>query len=67
MRDWALRLSGSVFFAVSLVHLFRVLFQIPATVGTWEVPVWVSLLAFLVSFDLSLLMWASLDKPQKNT
>jgi len=51
--------SGVVFGLVALVQLIRVLNQVPVQVGSVEVPVWVSWVAFVVAGSLCAWAFAS--------
>ena len=44
-----LMVSTSIFALVGVVHMMRYLMGWSAQIGTWSVPLWVSLLAVLVS------------------
>ncbi len=48
--------SGSVFGIIAALQAMRAILQVPAQVGTQEVPVWISWLAVLVAG--SLCIWA---------
>lgn len=41
--------SGMIFALVALVHLFRMIYALPAVIGSWEVPMWVSALAVVLA------------------
>ncbi len=46
--------STMIFALVGLVHLLRFVMGWSAQVGTWSVPLWMSLLAVLVSLSIAL-------------
>jgi len=48
--------SGTIFTLVALVQLVRVLLRLPAQVGTFTVPIWFSVVAFLVTAGMA--AWA---------
>ena len=55
MKNYAL-VSGSLFAAIALVQLFRLVAQVPWQVGTSQIPYWVSVVAVLVAGGLAI--WA---------
>jgi|JYMV01.1.fsa_nt_gi hypothetical protein len=50
-----LRIVSVVFLLVSLAHLARLVMGSAFVVGTWDVPMWVSVVGFLVPGLLSVL------------
>ncbi len=44
-----LQLNAVIFGIIALIHLLRFLAGSPANIAGWEVPLWLSILAFLVS------------------
>ena len=50
-----LRLSGAVFSVIAVGHLIRVLLQVPASLGTWAVPLGVSVAGFVIASMLAVL------------
>ena len=51
-----LRVSGTLFGLIALGHLLRLLYRVPAEVGQWGVPLWVSVIGLLLPAALAL--WA---------
>jgi len=51
-----LRVSGTLFGLIALGHLLRVIYRAPAEVAQWVVPLWVSVIGFLLPAVLAL--WA---------
>jgi hypothetical protein len=51
-----LRASGTVFGLIALGHLLRLLYRVPAELGQWVVPLWVSVIGLLLPAALAL--WA---------
>ena len=49
-------ISGVIFALIGLGHLFRIMFQWSAMVGTWTVPFGISIMAIMVAGVLS--FWA---------
>jgi hypothetical protein len=48
--------SGALFAVIALAQLMRTVMAVPVRVGAVSVPVWVSLVAFLVTASLA--VWA---------
>jgi len=46
-------ISGVLFGLVALLHLWRAFNSLPLVVGTWELPVWLSWVAFIIVGFLS--------------
>ena len=42
-------LSGSIFFLVAMLHLFRLIFHWPIVLGPWTAPHWASYVGFPVA------------------
>jgi hypothetical protein len=59
MRSRYAIVSGVVFGLVALVQLIRVLNQVPVQVGSFEVPLWASWVAFVVAGSLCAWAFAS--------
>jgi len=55
MRHY-LRVSGTLFGLIALGHLLRLLYRVPAELGQWVVPPWVSAIGVLLSGALA--VWA---------
>jgi hypothetical protein len=51
-----LRVSGTLFGLIALGHLLRLLYRVPAEIGQWVVPLWVSVVGLLLPAGLAL--WA---------
>ncbi|HLC86074.1 MAG TPA: hypothetical protein VJG30_02220 [Candidatus Nanoarchaeia archaeon] len=50
-----LKINIALFSVVFLVHLYRIIFYFPVSIGSWEVPVWFNVLFLLISLVLILL------------
>ncbi|MDJ0660717.1 MAG: hypothetical protein QNJ42_14700 [Crocosphaera sp.] len=46
-------ISGVIFALIGLLHLLRIVFQLPAMVGIWTVPFAMSVLAIIVAIGLA--------------
>jgi len=55
-------ISGLVFFVVALLHLVRLVRQVPVQFGSTEVPMAVSYLGFPVALALALWAWRLLRR-----
>ena len=55
----ALNVAGVVFLLVAILHLVRVIFQWEVVIANFTVPLWFSVLGFIVPFLLSLWMFKS--------
>ncbi len=51
-----LQVSGTLFSVIALAHVFRVIQRWPVEVASWAVPMWVSVLGFLLAGALA--VWA---------
>lgn len=56
----ALKVAGVVFFLVSLLHLFRLIFKIEVTMGGFVIPLSLSFVGFAVAFLLSVWMFKAI-------
>ena len=51
-------LVAVAFFALAgLVHLIRILKNLPVTLGSWSIPMWVSWLGISLAIVLGYLLW----------
>ena len=55
MRNY-LRASGTLFGLLAVAHLLRLLYRVPAELGLWVVPLWISVIGVLLPAALAL--WA---------
>ncbi|MBC8321841.1 MAG: hypothetical protein H8E34_14100 [Bacteroidetes bacterium] len=53
----ALRISGTIFGIVALLHLSRLLTGISVLIGDWTLPIWVNIFGFIASATLSTWLW----------
>jgi hypothetical protein len=60
-----LRISGTIFGIVCLIHLFRLVTKIPILICDYLLPVWVNVIGFWVTGLLAVwLFWVSATKDQ---
>jgi membrane protein implicated in regulation of membrane protease activity len=57
LRTLALRLSGTIFGFVAILHLLRILTGIAVTLGTWLLPVWFNYVGFVATSLLCVWLW----------
>lgn len=55
----ALNVAGVIFLLMSIFHLVRFIFKLEVVIGDFTVPVWYSLLGFIIPFLLSLWIFKS--------
>lgn len=53
----ALIVAGIIFAIVALMHLLRVIYKTDVIIGTKSIPIWVSIVAFIVTLLLSIWMF----------
>ena len=52
-RSKYLLISSSIFGLVAALHLFRVFWELSVTIGSWTLPIWASVFAFVALSLLS--------------
>ncbi|HWQ99929.1 MAG TPA: hypothetical protein VN397_03735 [Candidatus Methylomirabilis sp.] len=52
-QDSYLKLTGAIFLVIAVLHAARLLFQWTASIGGWDVPMWLSGMALVVSAYLA--------------
>lgn len=52
-KDVFSRLAGAIFLIVAVVHALRLVFKWQVTVAGWQVPMWVSAVAFVIAAYLA--------------
>ena len=53
--------AAVIFVLVALIHLWRVLYQVPAKLGEWNIPVWLSWIGFIIALALAAWLWKSAE------
>lgn len=53
----ALRISGTIFGIVALLHLTRLLTGIDVMIGNWYLPDWVNIMGFFGTGILTIWLW----------
>ncbi|MBI4138662.1 hypothetical protein HY479_00735 [Candidatus Uhrbacteria bacterium] len=56
------KVSGAIFLFIALLHAMRLMYRWPATIGIWDVPSWLSIVALVVSGYLA---YVGLSAPSK--
>ncbi|OFY49424.1 MAG: hypothetical protein A2W85_06155 [Bacteroidetes bacterium GWF2_41_31] len=65
-KNIGLRISGTIFGIVSVLHLLRVVSVVSVTIGGWQLPMWVNMMGFLAAGFLSGgLWWLSCSKNEQ--
>lgn len=59
MKDVALLAAGLIFSFVTIMHLWRVLARVEVKVKNFVVPLWFSVIGFLVSISMAIWMFKS--------
>lgn len=54
---FALRLAGTIFFIVAVLHALRIITGISITVDGWLVPIWLNYMGCIGSLTLCVWMW----------
>lgn len=62
MQKTALNVSGIVFLAVALLHVWRYLLKVPVTFGATQIPIELSFVGAVVGFLLALWMFSAARK-----
>ena len=52
-RNTYLKVTATLFLAVAIAHLLRIIFGWSAEIGGWSIPLWVSWLALIASGALA--------------
>jgi len=52
-----LRVAGTIFGIVALLHLLRVVTMIPIMIGTWLMPIWFNVLGLVGATLVCLWLW----------
>jgi hypothetical protein len=52
-KDAFSRLAGAIFLTVAVVHALRLVFKWQVIVAGWQVPLWVSVVAFVIAAYLA--------------
>ena len=52
-KDAFSRLAGTIFLAVAVVHALRLVLKWQVVVAGWQVPMWVSVVAFIIGVYLA--------------
>ena len=55
-KTW-LRVAATIFVIMALVHFSRLIFRFDFIIGSWEVPLWVSFVAFIIIGFLSVKLY----------
>jgi len=56
-KDLGLRIAGTIFAVVALAHLLRLLTAVPVLIANWALPLWMSIVGFVVTCCLCFWLW----------
>jgi len=56
-KDFAFRITGFIFFIVSVLHLLRIITGAPVLIAGWLLPIWVNWMGFVVAGFLCGWLW----------
>ena len=56
-KDIALKIAGTIFGMVALLHLLRVITGVTVIIGGWELPMLVNLLGLIAASVLCIWLW----------
>lgn len=56
-KDIITTIAGVLFLLIATFHFLRSIWQLPATIGGWEVPLWVSWIATVAGVYLAWLLF----------
>jgi len=51
------RLAMIIFVLVAVAHLLRLIFGVDVIIGSWDMPLWVSVLGTIVPAGIAWLLW----------
>jgi uncharacterized membrane protein len=63
MKNIALKVAGTIFLLMALLHLLRVIFNIEVVVAGFTAPIWLSIVGFIFALALALWMFKTAIKP----
>jgi hypothetical protein len=52
-----LRVAGTLFGVVAIIHLLRLFTRIDIRIGSWEMPLWLNIVGLLVAAGLCAWLW----------
>lgn len=55
------KLAIAVFGIVAIAHLLRLVYAVDVSIGSWNAPMWVSVLGVLVPGVIAILLWRDLN------
>ncbi|HNY01060.1 MAG TPA: hypothetical protein PKG48_00655 [Bacteroidales bacterium] len=56
-KNFWMRITGTIFAVVALLHLLRILSGIAIWIGGWFLPFWMNWMGFVVTSLLSMILW----------
>jgi hypothetical protein len=56
------RITSVIFGIIALLHLLRLMYHLEIVVGTFQVPIWISIGGFFVTAILSIGLWKEANR-----
>ena len=56
-KNFWLRIAGTIFGFVAMIHLVRIITSVPVLIGTWSLPVWVNWMGLAAAVFLCTWLW----------
>jgi hypothetical protein len=56
-KDFALRITGFIFFVVAVLHVLRIATEVPILIAGWLMPIWVNWMGFVATGIISGWLW----------
>jgi hypothetical protein len=65
MKNLAIRISGTIFGIVALIHLLRLITGVPVLINGWLLPIWVNWMGLIATGFLCVWLWrlSGYEKP----
>lgn len=52
------KIAITLFLIIAFAHLMRLIFLVPMTAGSWQVPHWISLMGVILPLVVAWLLWS---------
>jgi len=56
-----LRIAGTIFGVVAIIHLLRIITSVPVLINGWSLPVWVNWMGLVATVFLCIWLWRISD------
>ncbi len=57
--------NAAIFFAIAVMHVCRLSSQVPVSIGSYDIPLWLSAVAIVGALVLAWFNWRAIHKPGK--